>query len=91
MRSDGSKNNSILIKMESKTVLHGNGPFPSILNALDFFYPEGRMEHIRDKQSKLFIEYLPDLMGQGFVLFFKSIAETKSFYLSNHFKPSSAV
>jgi hypothetical protein len=30
-------------------------------------------------------------MGQGFVLFFKSIAETKSFYLSNHFKPSSAV
>ncbi len=49
------------------------------------------MEHIRYKKSQFFIECLPDFMGQAFVLFLEFIAETISAYLSNHFKPSSAV
>ena len=91
MRSNGSKNSNIFIKMEGKSVFHGNGTFPSILNFFDFFHPEGWMEHIRYKKSQFFIECLPDFMGQAFVLFFEFIAETVSAYLSNHFKPSSAV
>ena len=91
MRSDGSKNGNIFIKMESESVFHGNGTFPSILNPFDFFHPEGWMKHILKEQRQFLIECLPDFMGQAFVLFLELIAETESAYLSNHLKPSSAV
>jgi hypothetical protein len=77
--------------MKGKPVIHRNGTFPSILDALDFFDPEGGVAHVIQKQLKLFFECLTDFTGQGVVLFSKSIAETVRPYSSNHFKPSSAV
>ena len=91
MRSNGSKNYNIFIKMEGKSVSHGDGAFPSILNPFYFFHPEGRMQHVRKKQGQFLIECLPDFMRQALVLFFEFIAETVSAYFPNHFKPSSAV
>jgi hypothetical protein len=87
----GSKNNRILVEMKGKAVLLGDGAFPSILDPLNFLNPQRWMEHIGEKQRQLFVECLPDFMGQGLVLLFKPIAETVPFYLPNHSKPSSVV
>ena len=91
VRSYGSEDNRVLVKMKGKAIFHGDGAFPSILDSLDFFDSKRGMCHIFQKQLQLFLESLPNLLRQGFILLLESIAEAVSFYLSNHSMPSSAV
>ena len=91
MCSDGSKNSQIPLIMEGETIFHGDGSFPSILNALDLFNPQGGVKHILDEKRQFFFEGIADLVRQGFILFFEPFAEPVSFYSSNHFRPSSTV
>jgi hypothetical protein len=91
VRSYGSEDNRVLVKMKGKSIFHGDGALPSILDSLDFFDSKRGMCHIIQKQLQLFLESLPDLLRQRFILLLEPIAEAVFFYLSNHSMPSSAV
>jgi hypothetical protein len=46
VRSYGSEDNRVLVKMKGKSIFHGDGALPSILDSLDFFDSKRGMCHI---------------------------------------------